>query len=255
VTGADELTWAEYRDLLTLETTADRLAKKECFPGSLVPVVQERTDSQEGGGAQQGVEAQEGVGSQKGGGSQEVGGKPRILVEMQWGLEPSAGQQKRGVGLIFNLRDDRLHRTYPQLLRTQRCLLPAAGFYEWQKAAKPQKGKKPGFRFRLTDHPLFSFAGVWRRSPRRRRAGSADPDRAEMVTTCSLITTTPNEQVAPIHQRMPVILLGDEANQWLCADADICDLQALLRPCRQEMIIEPLAAPGKPKGGSQLSLF
>ena len=265
VTGADELTWAEYREMLTLSTKVDLLEERVCYPGSKVSVICK--DPEEGGPGDQGIsrkvlgaaEGEDQLDVEQGGvwkvalekediekedidkGDVGRGENKRILCEMSWGLKPSPKQRERGVGLIFNLRDDRIEKTYPELFHNRRCLIPASGFFEWKKLPS---GKKQGFRISLADDPLFSFAGLWR--------GDQTGGGTQSLCECSLMTTSPNDQVAPIHDRMPVILLGDAANYWLNSDSDTKILQELLKPCHEELIISPMESTG---GASQLSLF
>lgn len=276
VTGADELTWAEYREMLTLSTHVDFLEERVCYPGSKVSVICE--DPGESAPGDQGIYRKD-SGAAEGEDcscvEKETGGRKynrRILCEMTWGLKPSPGQRERGVGLIFNLRDDRIAKTYPQLFRHRRCLFPASGFFEWKKLPS---GKKQGFRISLADDALFSFAGLWRNGKvgggelpgcgslgltecregvveEGVVVGKGNGGRVQSSGECSLMTTSPNDQMAPIHQRMPVILLGEAANYWLSSGSDPKNLQKLLRPCNEELIIRPMESPG---GVSQLSLF
>jgi putative SOS response-associated peptidase YedK len=78
-------------------------------------------------------------------------------------------------------------------LRTQRCLIPADGFYEWKRAGK---SKQP-YSFEVGDGEMFAFAGLWDRW--------IDPYGKE-IESCTIITTIPNSHLADIHDRMPVIL-------------------------------------------------
>ena len=109
-------------------------------------------------------------------------------------------------------------------LRRQRCLVPASGFYEWQKA----DAVKTPYYVHLTSGELFGFAGLWDRWH--------DPQGQE-IQTYTIVTTAPNELVAPIHNRMPVILPRDAEEAWLDPhnhDPDF--LTALLRPYPAEQL-------------------
>jgi len=100
--------------------------------------------------------------------------------------------------------------------KSRRCLVPASGFYEWQRT---EQGKQP-FCIRLKEDDLFAFAGlydVWQ-----------DADGNELYSY-TVITTTPNELVAPIHNRMPVILQRDGEDAWLSKETDPAQLLALLK--------------------------
>jgi putative SOS response-associated peptidase YedK len=87
-------------------------------------------------------------------------------------------------------------------LKSRRCLVPADGFYEWQRTGRT---KQP-YCFEVDDGQLFAFAGIWDRW--KDASGNA-------VETCSILTTTPNAVTSPIHDRMPVILDPDGYDLWL----------------------------------------
>jgi putative SOS response-associated peptidase YedK len=90
-------------------------------------------------------------------------------------------------------------------LRSQCCLVPASGFYEWQQTAT---GKQP-YWIRLRGGQLFAFAGLWE-SWHDRHGGE--------VRSYTIITTAPNELMAPIHNRMPMILRREDEELWLNPD-------------------------------------
>ncbi len=111
---------------------------------------------------------------------------------------------------------------YRAAFRYRRCLVPASGFYEW---AKTPHGKQPHF-IHLPDEPLFAFAGLWE--------SWHGPD-GEELRTHTILTTTPNEIMAPLHDRMPVILPREVENAWLDPSETRTDrLLPLLRPCPAE---------------------
>ena len=87
-------------------------------------------------------------------------------------------------------------------MKSHRCLIPADGFYEWQKAA----GAKQPFCFEINDGELFAFAGLWDRW--KDQSG-------QWIKSCSILTTTPNTVTSPVHDRMPVILDRDIYDLWL----------------------------------------
>jgi putative SOS response-associated peptidase YedK len=88
-------------------------------------------------------------------------------------------------------------------MKLRRCVIPADGFYEWEKLGT--KLKQP-YSFGMTDDSLFAFAGLWERW--------RDPA-CEFVETCTIITTKPNTLVADVHDRMPVILKPEDYDLWL----------------------------------------
>jgi putative SOS response-associated peptidase YedK len=109
--------------------------------------------------------------------------------------------------------------TYRKPFRTQRCLVPATGFYEWDKSVKPSQ---PYF-FKLKHAELFAFAGlydIW-----------IDPKTKKEISTYTIITTTANGVVGKIHQRMPVMLLIEDEEDWL--NPDIVEPEQLLPLLKQ----------------------
>jgi putative SOS response-associated peptidase YedK len=97
-------------------------------------------------------------------------------------------------------------------MKSRRCLIPADGFYEWQKKGKT---KQP-YCFEVNDGSLFAFAGLWDRWK--------DPN-GQWIKSCSILTTTPNALTAPDHDRMPVILDPDIYDLWL--DPGMKDVHAM----------------------------
>jgi putative SOS response-associated peptidase YedK len=127
-------------------------------------------------------------------------GKRRLGL-LRWGLIPAwAKDQSMGRRLI-NARAETLAEkpAFREAFQRRRCLIPVDGFYEW-------KGKKEAVRFRLRSEGLFAFAGLyetWR------------PPSGEPVHTCTIVTTEANALVAPVHDRMPVILSRPGGAIWL----------------------------------------
>ena len=124
----------------------------------------------------------------------------RDVLWMRWGLIPSWAKDMSIGSRMFNARAETLAEkpSFRAALRQRRCLILADGFYEWQKPASG-KGKSQPFHFRLQGDEPFMFAGLWE--------SWRQPD-GEALLSCTLITCAANETVAPIHDRMPVILRG-----------------------------------------------
>jgi putative SOS response-associated peptidase YedK len=146
-----------------------------------------------------------------------VRNSPNCLVEMQWGLIPSWSKEPRAQFSTINARAETITKSpvFRGPFKSQRCLVPASGFYEWQKTAQ---GKQP-YCIRLKDGELFAFAGlydVWHDA-----AGNE-------LSSYTVITTAPNDLVAPIHNRMPVILQQEDEDIWLDKETDSARLLALL---------------------------
>ena len=104
--------------------------------------------------------------------------------------------------------------SYKSAIRKRRYLIPADGFYEWKKKPKKVEGDPPWF-FQVHDGGMFAFAGIWERWE---RDGTA-------LESCSLLTTSPNELIAPLHDRLGVILSPNDYDTWL--DPNLNDPQKL----------------------------
>jgi putative SOS response-associated peptidase YedK len=151
------------------------------------------------------------------------GGQARGLALMKWGLVPRWAKSDDGSKPINARAETLLDRpTFRDSFRQRRCLIPASGFYEWQKAGS----RKRPFHIRGRDGMPLAFAGLW-----DRWEGPDGP-----VLTCCIVTTAANELVKPLHDRMPVILGPDEFARWLDPAAPAEDLLALLRPCPAEVL-------------------
>lgn len=126
------------------------------------------------------------------------------LVSMRWGLVPSWAKDAQIGFKMINARAETLVQkpSFLKPLQSQRCLIIADGFYEWRKTAPV----KTPLAFQLKSHKPFGFAGLYDRWQ--------SPD-DETITSCSIITTDANDLIAPIHNRMPVILPADTYEIWL----------------------------------------
>ena len=143
----------------------------------------------------------------------------RALELLRWGLVPFwAKDEKIGYKLI-NARGETLHEkpSFRNALQKRRCLVLADGFYEWQKVPG---GKQPHY-FRLAGGEPFAFAGLWEQWDK----GESD----EPLRTFTIVTTTPNELVGPVHDRMPAILSADAEDAWLDPALEADAARALIR--------------------------
>ena len=149
-----------------------------------------------------------------------------VLSSMRWGLIPAWAKDPRIGNKMINARAEGIAEkpSFKRPLRSQRCLIPASAFFEW----KGTPGAKVKYRIGRKDGELFGFAGLydtWK-----------SPD-GESVSTCTIITTTPNGVMAPIHNRMPVILQPDDEELWLNPDiTEIEALEPLLHPYPDELL-------------------
>jgi len=150
----------------------------------------------------------------------------RRLATLSWGLVPSwAGGPEPGRRMV-NLRSERLRDRpgFRRILQRRRCVVPADGFYEW-RAAGDGRPKQP-YLIRARDGRALALAGLW---DLWRAPGRPDDD---ALRTCTVLTTVPNDVVAALHDRMPVILGPDACDVWLDPSvADVDRLVGLCRPC------------------------
>jgi putative SOS response-associated peptidase YedK len=144
----------------------------------------------------------------------------REAAMARWGLLPHWAKNERIAFKMINARAETLTEkpAYRSLLGKYRCLVVADGFYEWTIG---QDGKKQPIHFQLDDGGLFAFAGLWT---------CRTADSGELVESCTIITTRPNELVAPVHDRMPVILPRNLEADWLDLDVSKEHALALLEP-------------------------
>lgn len=129
----------------------------------------------------------------------------RTFGLMRWGLVPHWAKEPSIALKTINAMSETAAEkpAFRDAMRWRRCLIPADGFYEWLKIGRREK--QP-YNMGMIDDALFAFAGLWERW--RSPAG-------EEVQTCTILTTEPNVLVAPIHDRMPVILRPEDYELWL----------------------------------------
>lgn len=144
----------------------------------------------------------------------------RVLSLIHWGLIPHWTRGKPRTRPI-NARAETVSTSgmFRQAFARRRCLVPADGFYEWQKL--DAKSKQPMF-IHFPDERPFAFAGVWERWQ--------PEEGVEPVDTFAIITTRPNVLMSPIHDRMPVILTPERYSIWLDREADPHEAADLLKP-------------------------
>jgi putative SOS response-associated peptidase YedK len=125
----------------------------------------------------------------------------RRLDVIRWGLTPAWAKGPRP---IINARSETVAEkpSFRPAFRRRRCLVPATGFYEWQKLG----GATQPFHIRMPDGGVFAFAGIWDTCP----DADGNPLEAFVILTCA-----PNDTMRPIHNRMPVILDPRDYRAWL----------------------------------------
>jgi putative SOS response-associated peptidase YedK len=145
----------------------------------------------------------------------------RRLSMLYWGLVPSWAKDKSVGARMINARAETLRDkpAFRKAYERRRCLVLANGYYEWQRIGAR---KQPWFIGLAGDEP-FAFAGLWE--------GWRDPADGEWLRSCSIVTTTPAQSIAHLHDRMPVILPSSAHAAWLDpANDDLASLDAMLVP-------------------------
>lgn len=146
----------------------------------------------------------------------------RILSELKWGLVPSWAKDADIGNRMINARAETLTEkpSFREAFKKRRCIIPASGFYEWQKKGS---GAKQPFYFYLKEKEVFGFAGLWEEW--------IDKESGDVLETCTIITTEANDVLKPVHERMPVILKAADYDQWLDPKENNTDrLKKLLAP-------------------------
>ena len=174
------------------------------------------------------------------------GGEP-VARALRWGLIPPWSKDGKVAYKMINARAETADEkpAYRALLANadRRALLLADGFYEW---LRPEDRKQPRvpFRFTLADGEPFAFAGLW-------TPGRLD---GEAIESATILTTGANALVAAIHDRMPVILAGPDAERaWLSPELDAAAAKALCVPLDAELMRVAAANPLVNKVGGDVA--
>ena len=138
-----------------------------------------------------------------------VGGESRRGRYMRWGLIPSWAKDKSIGNRMINARAETVAEkpSFRNALRRRRCLILADGYYEWQKIGSERRP----MRIVMRSEEPFAFAGLWETW--------RDPE-GTVIPSCTIITTSANDLLRPIHDRMPVILPRDAEDFWLDGSVD-----------------------------------
>ncbi len=141
----------------------------------------------------------------------------RIFEGRYWGLIPAWSRDNTFAARMINARAETAHEkpAFREAMKHQRCLVMADGFYEWQAPSVKGQRKQP-YYIHMQDGAPFAFAGLWAQWQR------AD---GEVIQSCTVLTTSPNELMKHLHHRMPVILSSGDCDRWL--DPTVTDPQAL----------------------------
>lgn len=150
----------------------------------------------------------------------------RQLRVMRWGLVPFWAKDRSIGSKMINTRSETAASkpAFHRSLAKYRCLMPADGWYEWQRT---ENGKQPFF-MTSSDGSSLAFAGIWSTWRDPKEGEDADP-----LVTCSVLTTDAVGQLTDIHDRMPLLLPREQWARWL--DPDSGDVSELLAPPSLEL--------------------
>lgn len=150
----------------------------------------------------------------------------RQFALVRWGLIPSWVKDPRTFMLLINARGESLKEkpAFRAAIRHRRCLIPADGFYEWKQAG----ARKQPYYIHLKSGGPFAFAGLWE---------SWHGPNGEETESAAIVTTNANATLAPLHDRMPVIVEPAAYDLWLnCQKVDADTALALIMPAREGLL-------------------
>lgn len=153
--------------------------------------------------------------------------EPREIAMLRWGLIPFFAKDMKMGARMINARSETVASkpSFRAAFKRRRCLVPADGFYEWRK----EGGEKFPFHIHMADYKVFAMAGLYERWK--------NPE-GGVVESCTVLTTEPNEEMKPIHDRMPVILAPEDWDLWLDPGVESADLiQPLLTPWEGDKLL------------------
>jgi putative SOS response-associated peptidase YedK len=173
----------------------------------------------------------------------------REVALLRWGLIPVWAKDPHAGPPLINARGETVAEksTFRHALRRRRCLIPADGFFEWQQTSGvTSRGKKQPYLIHRRDGGPLAFAGLWdswiSKASKQSRGGpgSREPLRIE---SCTIVTTAANATLAPLHDRMPVILSPGDYARWLDpAVREPAAVAELLAPSGdEELVAEPVS--------------
>jgi len=154
----------------------------------------------------------------------------RRLGSFRWGLVPWFAKGPTGGAKMINARAETVAEkpAFRRALERRRCILPADGFYEWLRTGK----EKLPHLFAAADGEVLAFAGLWE------VWRSKDDPEAEPLRTCTIVTTSANATMRPIHDRMPVLLAPETWDRWLDPSRrDATGVVDLLAPAPDHVLV------------------
>ena len=153
------------------------------------------------------------------------------LVLLRWGLLPFWSKTESTKFSLINARAETIDEkpSFRGPFRHRRCVIPANGYYEWQKGA----GEKQPWFIRAAGEELLLFAGIW---------DHWQGENGKELETCAIITTSAKGQLAEIHHRMPVCLQKGSVREWLSPDTQKQELLAMLNSSDDDIEMVPVSS-------------
>lgn len=154
----------------------------------------------------------------------------RAVTAYRWGLIPHWSETAKTGNRMFNARAESIDRNpaFRYAFGKRRCLVPVDAFYEWRREGE---ARLP-YAVVRTDRKPMALAGLW--------AGWKDPDTEEVIRSFTIVTTSPNDLMRPIHNRMPVVVPESAWDRWLdptlTKPADLAELHGLLVPAEDDTL-------------------
>lgn len=149
----------------------------------------------------------------------------RHVALMRWGLLPAWVKDPASFALLFNARGETAAEkpAFRAAMKRRRCLIPADGFYEWQR----EGSRSRPFHIRQRSRGPFAFAGLWE---------TWTGPNGEELDTAAIVTTAANATLKPVHHRMPVIVPTEAFDLWLDPNADAKLVQSLIAPAPDDLL-------------------
>tara|TARA_B100000579_G_scaffold325531_1_gene275335 strand:- start:151 stop:840 length:690 start_codon:yes stop_codon:yes gene_type:complete len=156
--------------------------------------------------------------------------REKKLGRMHWGLVPSWAQDPKIAFRLINARSETVENkpSFRDAFRSQRCLIPASGYYEWKREGK----EKVPYLISHEDGKLMAFAGIW---------DTWINPAGEPLTSCSILTTEALPELEKIHSRMPLILESSDFDTWL-SPSEIPDQEFMMPYQRKALKAMPLSS-------------
>ena len=164
--------------------------------------------------------------------------KTRTLDVYRWGLVPHWAKDPKVGYKMINARAETAATkpAYRQALVRRRCLIVVDGFFEWMAPDPGQPRRKVPFYFQRADGAPITFAGLYETWWDKSRSPEPDPD--SFLQTCVIVTTTAGADMAPVHDRMPVIIESDDRDLWLDPEVeDVERVSRLLVPAQEGTLV------------------